>query len=113
MLSYNEVANALEFPRQIGTTYAICQAALEMDAVVITHSLQEAARLTRDYEVDAVSFSQCVSMRGTMRASLIDNHAVWCIIHDMQGEIDKWKKEATLSAQVIKTIKNLIPKGTY
>jgi hypothetical protein len=109
MIDYNEVANALEFPRQLGTTRALCQAALAADATVITHCNEESKRLRKEYGVIAISIEQCASLRGIQRATLIDNHAVYSLIQDMDAVITKLKREATLKNQIIKSIRNLLP----
>ena len=59
--------------RRSGKTTAICKAAKEIDATVITHSEQEAQRLRETYGVKAIS----VTVQETFRTGRHDEPFIW------------------------------------
>ena len=109
MIEYNEIANALVFPRGAGRTTAMAKAAKDHSFTLLTHSHQEAQRLKREFNIDAMAYNSAVRLRGTQKVAIMDHHAVYCLIQEMDAEIQKWREEATLKQQVINKIKALLP----
>lgn len=92
------LAQASGMARQFGKTTAICKAAKEIDAIVLTATHLEAKHLERKFDVKAKSVE--LNLYGFSGPFLFDNHAIEKLfvsasnkIQTLEDEIEKLKKE--------------------
>lgn len=80
-----DISTLTHMSLRTGKTTAICKAAKEIDALVITHSAQEAKRLKKEFGVRAISFDS--EMRGRSGPILVDTHAVSAIAWEFEKKL--------------------------
>lgn len=85
--------------RQSGKTTAICKAAKEIGAVVLTHNDAEAKRLIKAYGVEARSLKTIDKLLGLNKPLLVDPNAAGMELNDLDMELNalEFRNETLLS----------------
>lgn len=92
MLDYDwSVANSLAM--RTGKTTAICKAAKEIGATVVTGTSQEAKRLEKEYGIKALAVETAVRSRGKTGPILFDTFGVSRICELYENEIYRLKEQ--------------------
>lgn len=79
--------------RRTGKTTALCKAAKEIGATVLTHNEQEADRLRREYGVDAKPLTPPERLMGLNKPLLVDSHAAAIALCSLTSELHKVTEE--------------------
>jgi len=103
------VAYALLNPRRVGTTTTLAKAAMELDAVFLTHDFKQAKDIENQFKGLTAKSSQ-VNLEGIRGPFIIDHYANAQLLLSAARKIEELEKELQENHNKLKNIIEMVKK---